>query len=233
MALLNSINSLFETAEQRAEREKYEAERKAFFESIPKRAEQTLIVGQPIESLVEELRRQLSELGVLRTLDQQRIAALESDLELERMRIAACGHHHLLILKSAETGDPLYCELCDLRDRRNDLESDLATKEAECGQLRADAERYRWLRDCTFDKGANEVDERLYVACDDYVYRGKWALHGDDLDAAIDAGWGIACTSLETKNRLISKTAVPTVALPETRPIAATLVLSLSVLPYR
>jgi len=52
MALLNSINSLFETAEQRAEREKYEAERKAFFESIPKRAEQTLIVGQPIESLV-------------------------------------------------------------------------------------------------------------------------------------------------------------------------------------
>jgi len=80
MASINSMNSMFETAEQRAKREKYEAERKAFFESIPKRAEQTLIVGQPNESLVEELRKQLSELGALRALDLQRIAALEADL---------------------------------------------------------------------------------------------------------------------------------------------------------
>ena len=77
-------NTLFETAEQRAEREKYEAERKAFFESIPKRAEETLIVGQSSESLVEELRKQLSELGVLRALDLQRIAALESELAQAR-----------------------------------------------------------------------------------------------------------------------------------------------------
>ena len=80
MASINSMNSMFETAEQRAKREKYEAERKAFFESIPKRAEQTLIVRQPNESLVTELRKQLSELGILRTLDKQRIAALEADL---------------------------------------------------------------------------------------------------------------------------------------------------------
>ena len=80
MASINIDNSMFETAEQRAKREKYEAERKAFFESIPKRAEQTLIVGQPNESLVEELRKQLSELGALRALDLQRIAALEADL---------------------------------------------------------------------------------------------------------------------------------------------------------
>lgn len=84
MALLNSINILFETAEQRVEREKYEAARNAFFESIPKRAEKTLIVGQSSESLVEELRKQLSELGVLRTLDQQRIAALEAELAQAR-----------------------------------------------------------------------------------------------------------------------------------------------------
>ena len=93
-------NTLFETAEQRAERDKYEAERKAFFESIPKRAEQTLIVGLPDERLVEELRKQLSELGVLRTLDQQRIAALEAELarvtkERDALLAAACtayGH---------------------------------------------------------------------------------------------------------------------------------------------
>ena len=84
MASINSMNSMFETAEQRAKREKYEAERKAFFESIPKRAEQTLIVGQSSESLVEELRKQLSELGVLRALDLQRIAALESELAQAR-----------------------------------------------------------------------------------------------------------------------------------------------------
>ena len=84
MASINSMNSMFETAEQRAEREKYEAERKAFFESIPKRAEQTLIVGQSSESLVEELRKQLSELGVLRALDLQRIAALEAELAQAR-----------------------------------------------------------------------------------------------------------------------------------------------------
>ena len=66
-------------------------------------------------------------------------------------------------------------------------ERELAEARAEVERLRVDAERYRWLRDCTFDKGSNEIDERLYVACDDDLYRGKWALHGRDLDAAIDA----------------------------------------------
>ena len=147
-------NTLFETAEQRAERELYEAQRKAFFESIPKRAEQTLIVGQSSESLVEELRRQLSELGVLRALDQQRIAALESELAANTL---PCGHHHSLMLKSAETGDQLYCELCDLRDQRNDLEIELeaiqrvaeqyqdeaGTLAHELAQARAECEKVR------------------------------------------------------------------------------------------
>ena len=32
-----------------------------------------------------------------------------------------CGHHKSLLLTSAETGEPLYCEYCDMRDQRNDL----------------------------------------------------------------------------------------------------------------
>lgn len=114
MASINSMNSMFETAEQRAEREKYEAERKAFFESIPKRAEQTFIVGQPPERLVEELRKQLSELGVMRTLDQQRIAALEAARREEREacakladQIAKVAERHFAAMGSAGMGaDP-------------------------------------------------------------------------------------------------------------------------------
>ena len=37
-----------------------------------------------------------------------------------------CGHHGSLLMVSAETGAPLYCELCDLRTQYNDLLTDLA-----------------------------------------------------------------------------------------------------------
>lgn len=190
-------NTLFETSEQRAERELYEAQRKAFFESIPKRAEQSLIVGQTSESLVEELRRQLSELGVLRTLDQQRIAALEAELAANTL---PCGHHHSLMLKSAETGDQLYCELCDLRDQRNDLEieleaiqrvaeqyqdeagtlaHELAQARAECERFRVDAERYRWARDQRTDDGIAIIMKNKHI--DDSIS------YQDNIDRYIDA----------------------------------------------
>jgi len=58
---------------------------------------------------------------------------------------------------------------------------------AEAAALKADAERYRWLRNCTFDKFSGDIDDRLYVACDDALYSNKWALHSEELDAAIDA----------------------------------------------
>jgi len=102
---------------------------------------------------------------------EARIAALEAELAANTL---PCGHHHSLMLKSAETGDQLYCELCDLRDQRNDLEieleaiqrvaeqyqdeagtlaHELAQARAECERLRMDAERYRWLRDQKNDDG--------------------------------------------------------------------------------
>ena len=48
-----------------------------------------------------------------------------------RPEFLPCGHHHSLMLKSAETGEPLYCELCDLRTQYNDLLADLARVTAE------------------------------------------------------------------------------------------------------
>jgi len=51
----------------------------------------------------------------------ERIAALERDLAAAQA-VLPCGHHNSLMLKSAETGEPLYCELCDCISRRNDAE---------------------------------------------------------------------------------------------------------------
>ena len=78
-----------------------------------------------------------------------------------RPEFLPCGHHHSLMLKSAETGDQLYCELCDLRDQRNDLEIELeaiqrvaeqyqdeaGTLAHELAQARAECERLTKDRD--------------------------------------------------------------------------------------
>lgn len=95
---------------------------------------------------------------------------------------------------SCKHGNWSECEQCAEEDalfaRIAKLEADLAAAQAEAAALRADAERYRWLRNCTFDKFSGDVDDRLYVACDDAVYSNKWALHSEELDAAIDAARG-------------------------------------------
>ena len=49
-----------------------------------------------------------NELAALRERVERAVAALE------------CGHPASLMLHSAETGEPLYCELCDMRSQRND-----------------------------------------------------------------------------------------------------------------
>jgi hypothetical protein len=52
---------------------------------------------------------------------------------------------------------------------------------AERDALRADAERYRWLRN------ASIPDEQLHVHVDHPAWPNHWALIGEDLDTAIDA----------------------------------------------
>lgn len=48
----------------------------------------------------------------------------DESVERERTNVAKaaleCGHPASLKLHSAETGEPLYCELCDMRSQRND-----------------------------------------------------------------------------------------------------------------
>jgi len=54
------------------------------------------------------------------------VLALRAALTAERERAdraeaeLKCGHPASLMLHSAETGEPLYCELCDMRSQRND-----------------------------------------------------------------------------------------------------------------
>ena len=130
-------------------------------------------------------------------------AAIEAELAANTL---PCGHHHSLMLKSAETGDPLYCELCDLRAQRNDLEIELAAIQrvaeqyqdeagklthelaqarAECERLRADAERYRWLRDNALGMDSVADPDNMVQ-----VWHGTdpaLQSYGKTLDAAIDA----------------------------------------------
>lgn len=39
------------------------------------------------------------------------------------MKVQPCGHPVSLLLKSAETGEPLYCEACDDKSARRDAET--------------------------------------------------------------------------------------------------------------
>lgn len=62
---------------------------------------------------------------------QRRVADLEAECgALANPETLPCGHHHSLMLKSAETGEPLYCELCDCISRKNDFETDLSETKA-------------------------------------------------------------------------------------------------------
>jgi hypothetical protein len=48
-----------------------------------------------------------------------------------------CGHHKSLLLKSAETGLPLYCDLCDARSAQRDAEEMEAKYAAQVEALEA------------------------------------------------------------------------------------------------
>ena len=107
--------------------------------------------------------------------------ALREELETERMRVVACG-----VVADADTPD----SAAKARDMHPDYRSpscdDVARLVDECislraenEALRADAERYRWLR-----HGDN--DEPCLYFSDD-CKAAVWLLREDELDAAIDA----------------------------------------------
>ena len=67
------------------------------------------------------------------------IAGLRAEMDLQ-----PCGHPKALLVKSAETGEPLYCEACDDRSGRCDAEA----RETELAEAnKALRERVRVLED--------------------------------------------------------------------------------------
>lgn len=62
------------------------------------------------------------------TAERERADRAEAALE--------CGHPASLMLHSAETGEPLYCELCDIRSQRNDAVQMEEHYKAERDELR-------------------------------------------------------------------------------------------------
>ena len=111
------------------------------------------------------------------TADQLR-TAIAAERERNTAAHLACGHPAELMLRSAETGAPLYCELCDdkagRRDaekRESELQAELSTLRQQLAEAVRDAKRYRWLRRIDSFAEWNRV--------------GHYA--ADALDAAIDA----------------------------------------------
>ena len=51
-----------------------------------------------------------------------------TDELIESQRTLPCGHHKSLLIVSAETGEPLYCDLCDARSARNDAVHDAISR---------------------------------------------------------------------------------------------------------
>ena len=57
-----------------------------------------------------------------------------------------CEHPASLLLRSAETGEPLYCELCDDKSGRRDAEQCEVDIQARLAEAERDAQRWRNAR---------------------------------------------------------------------------------------
>lgn len=91
--------------------------------------------------------------------------------EVERLtKTLPCGHHVSLLLSSAETGKPLYCDLCDTREQRDDavrceteLRATVAAQAAALQSIKDDCEHCDWTCvTCGADYRMKETD--LYGA---------------------------------------------------------------------
>ena len=70
-----------------------------------------------------------------------------SGLTVEKVDSLPCGHHKSLAINSAETGEFLYCDLCDCRSARNDAERMETELRAELAALSAErgGEPVAWM----------------------------------------------------------------------------------------
>lgn len=125
---------------------------------------------------IRKLRAELAKVTWQRNEAQAGLAAMTKSRDAA-MRIVTAKDQQMSVLRTQQD---------QWSEARNTLESeraanaritaDLATSQAECERLRADAERYRWLRN---------INSPAYVVWSDGS--ADDGLIGDLLDAAIDA----------------------------------------------
>lgn len=104
----------------------------------------------------------------------------------------ACGHQASLMLKSAETGEPLYCELCDAQSGRRDAE----TMEAELRQKLAAMEASQDV--CFSDMQFAPIDGTYVLlhmpTCAEKFVVGRWHGYPD----STSGDWGDGCGTYYT-----------------------------------
>ena len=80
---------------------------------------------------------------------RERVLAAIDAAVAEARAVLPCGHPASLMLRSAETGAPLYCELCDAQSGRRDAEAMEAELRKQLAEARAVPEGWKLLKDTT------------------------------------------------------------------------------------
>jgi hypothetical protein len=84
---------------------------------------QTMFIdGQQVEWGFEANNPRLHKIGGAYTAEQMREYAKCALLALKPEQVLQCGHHISLAINSSESGEFLYCDLCDARSQRNDAQ---------------------------------------------------------------------------------------------------------------
>lgn len=101
----------------------------------------------------------------------------DESAERERTNVAKaaleCGHPASLKLHSAETGEPLYCELCDMRSQRNDAVQMEEHYKAERDALRERVAGLEAERDSFFEESQRRQRARLLAEAEVIVLRER------------------------------------------------------------
>lgn len=125
-----------------------------------------------------------------KNIDIELVLALLKRAE-DAEKVSPCGHPASLMLTSAETGKPLYCELCDDKSGRRDaerMEAELRTKLADAEAAReadkVDAERWQWALRTRGQRMAIEVNGNV-ARC--YGIICEWPNLVEFADAALSA----------------------------------------------
>lgn len=124
----------------------------------------------------------------------ERIAALESKLRDKELPAQSCGHSVAWEIRSAETGEILFCDICNTRSELRDALQMEAAYKAELATLREENERL---------KHDLEQAKLLHESCHDT--RELVTKERDSLKAQLDAAHKCCDESVLEKLELVRK----------------------------